>query len=204
MSKEKKMKKLPEGHFNVELEGPLMISAINAVKSLAGGFVEIGSLFGRSAVLLGQQLEPLGAKLTCIDVWGECEHELKDEIGEAIKYYPARPTNSFEIFEENIRRFHLEDVVDPIQERAEIVFQSWGKPLRFIFIDGCHEYEFVKKDALWKKFLVDKGIMIFHDYHTPWHGVRKAVDEIMDSDPDFIEFASSHTIKAFVRLRSGR
>lgn len=198
------MNKLPEGHFNVELEGPLMVAAINAVKNLEGEFVEIGSLFGRTAVLLGQLLEPLGAKLTCIDVWGECEHELKDEIGEAIKYYPARPTNSMEIFEENIRRFNLEDTIIPIQQRAEVVFQSWGNPLRFLFIDGCHEYEFVKKDAFWKKFVVNKGIIVFHDYHTPWKGVKKAADEIVGSDPDFIEFAGCHTIQAFVRMRNGR
>ncbi len=197
------MKKLPEGHFNVELEGPIMVSAVNAVKSLEGGFVEIGSLFGRSAVLIGQLLEPLGAQLTCIDVWGECEHDLKDEIGDAIKYYPARPKNSFQIFKNNIERFHLEDTIIPVRNRAKVVFSIWEEPLRFLFVDGCHEYEFVKKDALWKKFLVTKGIIIFHDYHTPWHGVRKAVDEVVGSDPDFTEFASSHTIKAFVRLRNG-
>lgn len=198
------MNKLPEGHFNVELEGPLMVLAINAVKNLEGGFVEIGSLFGRSAVLLGQLLEPIGAQLTCIDVWGECEYELKDEIGDAIKYYPARPINSLEIFEKNIRRFGLENVIVPIRDRAENIYAKWVHPLRFIFIDGCHEYEFVKKDALWKKFVVNHGIMVFHDYHTPWKGVKKAVDEIMGSDPDFTEFANVHTTKAFVRLRNGK
>jgi len=197
------MNKLPEGHFNVKLEGPFMISVINAVKALEGGFVEIGSLFDRSSVIIGRELEAIGANLTCIDVWGECEHGLKKEIGEAIKYYPARPLNSFQILKDNIKRFHLEDTIVPIQDRAENVYKKWVHPLRFIFVDGCHEYEFVKKDALWKKFLVNHGIIVFHDYHTPWVGVSRAVNEAMSSDPDFTEFGGCHTTKAFVRLKNG-
>ncbi len=48
----------------------------------------------------------------------------------------------------------------------------------FVFIDGNHDYEFVKKDLLLYEAKVKPGgIMSGHDYHTPKEGVRRAVNE---------------------------
>lgn len=49
----------------------------------------------------------------------------------------------------------------------------------FIYIDGCHDYEFVKKDieCWWQKLKIG-GVMAGHDYSgMGYPGVRKAVDE---------------------------
>lgn len=62
---------------------------------------------------------------------------------------------------------------------------SWieDESLDFAFIDGCHQYEFVKRDlhAYWDK-VAKGGVIAGHDYngkgdHKGWFGVKRAVDE---------------------------
>lgn len=197
------MKELPEGHFNEQVEGPFLVSLVEQVKELKGWFIEVGSLYGKSSVIIGQKIKEIGDTLLCIDIWGRCEHDLAEEIGEAIKYYPERSGDSLEIFQANVERFGLDSTIDFLQARSEEVCAYWESPIRFVFIDGCHEYEFVKRDTEWRKHLVNGGFIVFHDYHTPWAGVKKAVDEVMNADKDFVEFANMHTIKAFKRVKGG-
>lgn len=66
-----------------------------------------------------------------------------------------------------------------IRETSEIGISSIPEGVDFIFIDGHHNYEFVKMDLLlYEKKLKKGGIMSGHDYtHRTFPGVRKAVDE---------------------------
>lgn len=52
-------------------------------------------------------------------------------------------------------------------------------PLAFVFIDGDHAYESVKKDiAAWSVKVMPGGIVAFHDYGAKRHqGVKQAIDE---------------------------
>ena len=51
--------------------------------------------------------------------------------------------------------------------------------LNFLFIDGGHSYGEVKKDFyLYKDFVKDNGVIVFHDLELPGAGVRKFFDEI--------------------------
>lgn len=62
------------------------------------------------------------------------------------------------------------EVLNRVKRRLE------GKELSFLFIDGLHGYEDVKKDIEAYVPLVRKnGIILFHDYG--WDTVAKAVDE---------------------------
>jgi len=55
---------------------------------------------------------------------------------------------------------------------------------RFIFIDGDHRYEAVKRDAaLWMGRLAEGGVIAFHNIGAG--GVRKAVDETVACSNDF-------------------
>ena len=48
----------------------------------------------------------------------------------------------------------------------------------FLFVDGSHEYEDVKKDLVaWFPKVKEVGIMAGHDYTGDWKSVRRAVDE---------------------------
>ena len=54
--------------------------------------------------------------------------------------------------------------------------KDWEKPIRLLFIDGGHKYEEVKMDFdSWSPFLVDGGMIIFHD--SDWPGVKKLLGE---------------------------
>lgn len=50
-------------------------------------------------------------------------------------------------------------------------------PFDLVFIDGCHHYEYVKKDTQNAiKYLKSGGMIIWHDYGMVRH-VSKVVDE---------------------------
>lgn len=166
-----------------------------------GVYVEIGSLVGRSSVIIGQEVKKRGGKLYCIDVWDSGEWEsVAKEIGKEARKYPTRPPKTYETFLENIYRCGLGDVVKPMMLRSDKAFFTWSQPICFIFIDGCHEYDFVKRDALWKRFVEVGGVMVFHDYHPNWPGVIRAVDEVMRTDSCFEQVARGNQCIAFRRV----
>lgn len=60
-------------------------------------------------------------------------------------------------------------------EAAQVV----QAPLAFVFIDGDHAYESVKRDIeAWTPKVMSGGIVAFHDYGAKRHtGVKQAIDE---------------------------
>lgn len=59
----------------------------------------------------------------------------------------------------------------------------------FIFLDGDHRYEMVKKDIESAKALLNPGgILAGHDYkHKDWPGVKQAVDELIGEPVNLID-----------------
>jgi MMP 1-O-methyltransferase len=118
--------------------------------STRGVIVEIGSFKGKSTVWLA-----LGSKegkktmVHAIDPFGENESVIKVNFNE---------------FMENIKNADVNDIVNPIVSTSADVVKNWNKAVEFIFIDGNHDYEFVKQDfLLWYPHLVDGGTIAFHD-----------------------------------------
>lgn len=85
-----------------------------------------------------------------------------------------------------------------------------GTPIAFLFIDGNHKYEPVKKDIeVWTPHLMNGGIVAFHDYifkpfkgHRGWHtdprtGVVQAVNEMIDCNQDYGFHDHLCTIRAY-------
>lgn len=98
------------------------------------------------------------------------------------------------IYRGHLKRMKLTERVRPVISDSEsaagsfdafCAAEGWGDHrIRLLFIDGCHEYDFVKKDILlWKDRLIDGGVMAFHDYN--WEGVRRALDELVKDNPEF-------------------
>jgi len=57
--------------------------------------------------------------------------------------------------------------------------------LDFIFIDACHDYEYVKEDLhTWYPKLKKNGIFAGHDYYDGHHGVEQAVNEFFYGNMD--------------------
>lgn len=61
----------------------------------------------------------------------------------------------------------------------------------FVYIDGLHTYDQVKKDILnYKNIIKDTGFIAGHDYHKNWFGVVNAVNEILiNPDKVFADYS---------------
>ena len=181
---------------------------VKAVATLNGDFLEIGSWHGRSTVAIGREVKKLNSLLYCIDIWNKKGlEEETEEYKRIIEGYKKMTVagmffkgNSYFLFTENIKKSGLSNTVIPIIGLSSRIRKTWENPLRFIFIDGNHEAEYVRDDSSWKKFLIVGGIIAFHDYRE--RGVvKKPVDEEMGNDPDFETVGSAQSIKAFRRLK---
>jgi len=199
---------LPDGWL-MEQEAAYLAQLARGVAGLEGPFLEVGSFQGRSSVAIGTEVKKLNSRLYCIDIWnkkrmGKEEIE-RMEITEKYKTMPVTAAKYFKgdsylIFTENIKARGLGDTVVAIIGFSSKIRKMWKTPLRFIFIDGNHDYEYIREDCLWRQFLVNAGIIAFHDF-TNSPSVRKAVDETIGNDPDFETIGSVHSIKAFRRLK---
>jgi len=138
-----------------------------------GSIVEIGSFKGRTTICLA-----LGSKLKGRE-----------------KIYAVDPLIDPQIrqqFTENIKKAKVDDYVIPLFKKSEEAISDFTAPTRLLFIDGCHEYEEVKKDILlWKKHLIEGGIIAMHDYLPENYpnflaGVNKAVNECIINSDEFI------------------
>lgn len=72
----------------------------------------------------------------------------------------------------------FQDKIIPIYKMSEIAAKEVSELLDFVYIDGNHEYEFVKKDIeSWYPKIKTNGLIGGHDYINDFPGVIKAVDE---------------------------
>lgn len=124
--------------------------------SLDGDILEIGSAWGRSAVLLGHAS---GKRIWSID----------PHTGGRAFIERGEKQNSFDIFKENLARNKLDNRVRILKHTTAEVMEKGLLPatqkFSFIFIDGLHSAEGVELDfKLAFERLVPNGIMAFDDY----------------------------------------
>jgi len=85
--------------------------------------------------------------------------------------------------------------------KSEDVEHNWkrfvNKKFDFIFIDGLHTYEQIKKDYAWVNHLKEDGYILFHDTNMPQ--IDKFIKEKPMKELDLIEQFSS--IKVFRKKR---
>jgi len=199
---------LPNGWLH-DGEATYLAQLVRDVARLEGSFLEVGSFHGRSTVAIGTEVKKLNSHLYCIDIWNkkltEKEEAERKEIIEGYRKMPAPIADkyfkgdSYFIFTENIKANGLDDTIIAIVGLSSTIRKAWKIPLRFIFIDGNHDYEYILEDCLWRQFLVNSGIICFHDYRKRCP-VKKAVDEIMNNDLNFKLLGKVGSIKAFRKL----
>ncbi|MCX6327723.1 MAG: class I SAM-dependent methyltransferase [Bacteroidia bacterium] len=132
---------------------------------------EIGSYLGSSSCFITKGLSKAG-KLICIDTWGNqnMKYDEKDTDTEERDTYSEFIVNTKKYRNKiiEIRKWSTEAVED---------VKKLTNKINFLFIDGDHNYEGVKKD--WDLYcpLLQKGsIIAFHD--TGWaEGVQKVISE---------------------------
>jgi len=99
-------------------------------------------------------------------------------------------------FRANIAAAGVESQVIPIVKGSTDAARDWRGPIRLLWIDGDHSYEAVKSDfLLWEPFVVQGGIIAFHDTYA-WEGPRRLVEERFISSGDFTPIGFVDTITA--------
>ena len=141
-------------------------------------FVEIGSWKGKSSAFMAVEIANSSKNIEfyCIDTWeGSTEHQ---DMGNLKSLYAT--------FIQNM--MPLVDYYVPIKTtslKASALFED--ESLDFVFIDASHEYDDVRNDIIaWLPKIKNNGTIAGHDYYTdpnnPYPGVKKAVDEIFNTE----------------------
>ena len=145
-----------------------MIQSIGNTKEMK--MIEIGSYIGESTTIFAENFK----KVIAID-----PHQTYHEIDEN-KYAPSHL-----VYDEFIRNISKYDNIRHIRKTSDDAIIEINEKFDFIYIDGLHTYEQVKKDILnYKDLIKVGGIIGGHDYLENWFGVKQAVDEILGC-PDF-------------------
>ena len=152
------------GGFLSDIEGSLLYALAQKCAG-RGVIVEIGSYTGKSTIYLGKGSKAgKNVKIYAIDPHGEPFQSKEDATG------------TYEKFTKNIEKAQLGDVVNPIVRTSIEAADLISEPCELLFIDGCHKYDYVKKDFdTWFPKVIDGGIIAFHD--TLSGGPKKVVKE---------------------------
>ena len=135
-------------------------------------FVEVGSWKGKSIACFAVEVINSGKKIetVAVDTWmGD------DGCG---KY---EDDTLYNIFLENIKPVsHIIQIVRLNSVKAAEEF--YDKSIDIVFIDACHEYEYVKADIeAWYPKVKVGGIIAGHDYPA-WASVVRAVSDRFGSE----------------------
>jgi len=136
------------------------------LKKLAGTnktIIEIGVFAGKVSL----SLESQGNTILSIDPYIAYDDQATKFLQDAEKIFNEKRKNK--------RIVHIKET----SENALNYYEGYKDKVDGIFIDGDHNYESVKKDIEWIKYIKKGGWIAFHDY--PWiqFGVKQAVDELV-------------------------
>ena len=158
-----------EGIWGLVLEPEVQLLYDAAVAAREANFLEVGSLCGLSAAVLGMVAMDRGGTLTCVD-----DYSFVHAIG----------SNCVNRIMNNLRRRKVRFTM--MMMTSEEATPQVPGPFDLIHIDSNHRYEPVKTDCcLWLPKLTSGGFAAFHDYNRlpgrPAHpGVKQAVDECIE------------------------
>jgi hypothetical protein len=155
-------------------EGRLLYDLAKNCKG-QGVIVEIGSLLGKSTSFLafgskaGQSV-----KVYAIDPFDGGDSKPYSQFVKNI----IQKGSFFPTFLENMKKARLLDIVIPVPKRSIDAVDCIKEPIELIFIDGAHDYEYVKMDILnYLPKVVKGGIVAFHDRNRT--GVKEAIEEFI-------------------------
>ena len=96
---------------------------------------------------------------------------------------------AYEIVKNKFKNNHNVKIIRLDSYNASMKFEN--EHFDFIYIDGNHDYNFVKQDLnIWFPKLKDKGILFGDDYSRPY-GVQKAVAEFAYSNKLIVHFTDN-------------
>lgn len=134
--------------------------------------IEIGSYVGESTILFSKYFDYVISIDPYID-----------------NYDPNDPACRFAPFDsvylEFLKNISVYPNIKHIRKKSDDAFNDFEQ-VDFVYIDGVHLYDQVKKDITnYLPKIKPGGFIGGHDYHPFWSGVVQAVDECL-GPPDFI------------------
>lgn len=136
-----------------------------------GCIVEIGSWCGKSLsyISYGALKNGFNNKIYSIDPFLTSKNEYNGK---------------FETFQDNLKKLNLLDKITHIREKSQIVGESFNENIELLFIDGFHQYDFVKKDfELFYPLIIENGYFILHDVCC-YEGPTRLIEEIIQTRTD--------------------
>lgn len=144
-----------------------------------GIVVEIGSLYGSTAILMGLATED-SVKIHCVEL------NIRPEF---IKY---------------IKEYKMSGKIAIWVGKSQDVGKLWKTPIDLLFIDGNHKYEAVMEDSqTWAPYVKKRGFVAWHDYYNKLHGcqeVGKAIDDFLEEKKEVLEVIMPQTEKVLIRV----
>lgn len=176
----------------IDEEDGIFLYLLASVISLNGDIIEIGSWQGKSTCFLAS---------SCKDFSNGIVHAIDPFTGNPGKekqYKIMRDDLSDlrESFIKNIKSQGLEDYIKLYNVTSEKAFlQMKNVRARLIFIDGNHDYEYVKSDIKnFSQLLLNHGIIVLDDYKNTFPGVVQAANE---------EIMKSNIFSSFIQTSNG-
>lgn len=157
-------------------------------KESIGCIVEIGSWIGRTTACLAlgaMEANPVPS-VYAVDNW--------------------MYENSYERFTTNIKIAGVNDYIIPIRIKSEDAFiskvpsEAFLDGIGFLFIDGDHHYEYVKKDIAWIKYVKKGGKIAFHDYGDDIGKVGSAVREYLNDKGGLVKINQVESLIVFSKI----
>ena len=148
---------------------------------MTGKCAEIGSYCGKSACYIGLACKEVGSKLYSVDHHrGSEEQQYGEEyFDEEIYDFSANQVNTLPLFLKNIKKFNLQDHIEPMVMTSVDASVNVPDNLDLIFIDGSHTFESARNDYLhWKPKLRSGGILAIHDVYDSEEEGGQAPKEI--------------------------
>ena len=175
-------------HFYEKIDGWFDFQSIytNMVNKFKSGshFVEIGAWLGKSTSYMAVEIINSGKniKFDVLDTWEGSKGGANDESlhSDLMKNLDDSLYNNFLKNIDPVRNY-----INPIQAWSfDVVDKYNDKSLDFVFIDGAHDYESVKRDIIdWYPKVKDNGVIGGHDYNIhDWPGVVQAVNEFFGEE----------------------
>ena len=138
--------------------------------------VEIGTLYGNTAVFMAKFMESLDLNVPILSI----------DPFERVEFDALNPQGSYRKYLDTILKSGVENVCLPLvafsQQAAPVVPNHIG----FLLIDGDHHYESIVQDlTLYAHKLVAGGLLFIDDYIDAYPGVIQATDEYLEGSPEF-------------------
>lgn len=144
---------------------------------------EIGAWRGKSAYVLGTALKNKNGVLYSVDPFnGEGDSASQDSYRHTMSQMSE---TLLEDFEQTIKKYGLENNVNAIPFLSEEARPKFSEDhIDFLFIDGNHEYDAVKKDyKLWSSLIPSGGKIALHDVSAVHvDGPRRVMRECIENN----------------------